>query len=181
MVELYYNSGQFTHAIPVLEECFSSPFEMYEALADYYKRNGYFVQTPARSYRYQVLLGFMDEVDETKHDLFAECLTFDLYLRENLKSRPDFMADQTKNQAVKDFYRQEAQNHVYLTGYESYNGVQLAKMTHIECFTHAVWKDGRKLEKPVWLLFDYKHRNPLTYDAAFFVITEMTDAEGTER
>lgn len=172
MVELYYNSLQFVHSIPVLEKCFTSPFAMYEALADYYKRKGYFVQTPARSYRYQVLLEFMDEVDVTKHDLFAECLTFDLYLRENLKSRPDFMKDMSEKQAVKDFYRQEAERHTYLKDYESYNGVQLAKMTHMECFSYEVWGTGIKLEKPVYLLFDYKHRNPLTYDAQFFVIEE---------
>lgn len=172
MVELYYNSLQFVHAIPVMEKCFASAFAMYEALAAYYRRKGYFVQTPARSYRYQVLLEFMDEVDISKHDLFVECLTFDMYLRENLKSRPGFMTDVSEKQDVKEFYRQEAQNHAYLQGYEGYNGVQLAKMTHMEHFSYEVWGFGAKLDKPVSVLFDYKHRNPLTYDAKFFVIKE---------
>ena len=37
MIELYYNSGQFTHTLPVLEKAFSGPFAMYEALADYFQ------------------------------------------------------------------------------------------------------------------------------------------------
>lgn len=40
MVELYYNSGQFTHTLPVLEKAYPGPFAMYEALADYYQEQG---------------------------------------------------------------------------------------------------------------------------------------------
>ena len=49
MVELYYNSGQFTHTLPVLEKAFPGPFAMYEALADYYQEQGYFTNSPARA------------------------------------------------------------------------------------------------------------------------------------
>ena len=34
MVEVYYNSGQFSHTMAFLEGAFSGPFAMYEALAD---------------------------------------------------------------------------------------------------------------------------------------------------
>ena len=58
MVELYYNSAQFTHTLPVLEAVFPNPFRLYEELAAYYEKKGYFINNPARSYRYQVLLDF---------------------------------------------------------------------------------------------------------------------------
>ena len=59
MVELYYNSNQFTTTLPLLEAFFARPFAMYQALADFYEDNGYFVTTPSRIYRYQVLLDFI--------------------------------------------------------------------------------------------------------------------------
>lgn len=38
MVELYYNSNQFTHLIPVLQSRFENPFAMYDKLADFYHK-----------------------------------------------------------------------------------------------------------------------------------------------
>ena len=58
MVELYYNSNQFTHTLPALEKLFPSPFAMFEKLAEYYEENGYFVNSPSRAYRYGILLDF---------------------------------------------------------------------------------------------------------------------------
>ena len=178
MVEIYYNSNQFTHTLPVLVQEFASPFHMYEALADYYRANGYMLSTPSRSYRYQVLLDFACSVASDRHALFVELLTFDLYLRENLKGRPDFSPenDMDKNTAEKkkmrQFFEHEEQAHEYLKGYDNYTSVQLLRMTHIEKFTYPVWKEcpTDRLETPAHILFDYKNRNALTHDAAFFEI-----------
>lgn len=89
--ELYYGSGQYAHVLPVLETFFRDPLELYEELADFYERNRCFVVTPSRIRRYEVLLGFITEKTEPAAlPLFRELLTFDVYLRENMKSRPDF-------------------------------------------------------------------------------------------
>lgn len=93
MVELYYNSSQFTHTLPVLETAFEGPFAMFEALADFYREKGYFTNSPARVYRYQVLLDFAGRYDRVREPVYRELLTYDMYLRENLKSRPDFAKD----------------------------------------------------------------------------------------
>jgi len=173
MVELYYNSGQFVHTLPILEQEFYSAFEMYEALAQYYEEHNYFVQVPARGYRYQVLLEFAIEKNPARGELYRELLTYDMYLRENLKSRPAFADSQEHyKEQVKEFYKQEAQEWCYLKGYEQYNSVQLQKMTHMEYFTYPVWeaKLTERLEKPVFVLFDYMHRNLITNDAQTFVI-----------
>ena len=181
MIEQYYNSNQFSHTLPVLIQEFSSPFHMYEALADYYRANGYLLSTPSRSYRYQVLLDFACSAASDKRALFAELLTFDLYLRENLKSRPDFCPESVmdKNAAEKKkirlFFEHEEETHTYLRGYDSYTSVQLLRMTHLEKFTYPVWKACPKdctdrLETPAYLLFDYKNRSALTHDAAFYKI-----------
>lgn len=177
MVELYYNSCQFTHTLPALEKEFSSPFALYEALSQYYEEKGYYINTPARAYRYQVLLEFAQQKAPARSELYAQLLTFDMYLRENLKSRPAFalcwQQGEEEKEQVRAFYRQEAQTPQYLTGYEGYQPQQLMKMTHIEYFTYPVWQQNMKmtqLSQKTAILFDYQKRDPLTYDAAYYMI-----------
>ncbi len=179
MVELYYNSSQFTHTLPVLAQHFPSPFRMYEALAGYYRTNGFFTSAPARSYRYQVLLDFACTVAPDRRALFAELLTFDLYLRENLKSRPTFSSENRLNrEKVRLFYEGEEQAPQFLKGYDGYTAVQISRMTHIERFSYSVWAEHSadcpaKLETPAYILFDYKNRDALTHDAKYHEIMLM--------
>ncbi len=176
MVELYYNSNQFTHTLPLLEQHYDNPFYLYEALADYYETQGYFVQSPARSYRYKVLLAFAKSIDPEREELYRESLTYDIYLRENAKSRPDFGADIApyKN-AFHAFFAEEAMIRDLLPHYEAYDTRQISKMTHLEWFRYPVWdveraKDFAVLEKEVKVLFDYKVRNPLTKEATVYIL-----------
>ena len=165
MVELYYNSGQFTHTLPVLEKAFSGPFAMYEALADYYREQGYFTNSPARAYRYQILLEFAALKDPANREIYRELLVYDMYLRENLKSRPGFAADITEEekQEIRRFYQTEEQEHRYLPAYREYDWKQLSRMTHLEPFRYP---------EPHYVLFDYQERNPLNYEAKVQVILQ---------
>lgn len=183
MVELYYNSSQYTHTLPFLEQVFKSPFAMYEALAVFYEEKGYFVKSPARAYRYQVLLEFAKTYDEVHVEAYRELLTYDMYLRENMKSRPDFAKDLTGEEvknAIRNFYRKEDEERTYLSDYEGYDWKQLSKMTHLEPFSYPVWDVKRMLQERAklsakkealsYILFDYKARNPLTYEATTYLV-----------
>ena len=176
MVELYYNSNQFTHTLPLLEQRYDNPFYLYEDLATYYEEQGYFLNAPARSYRYQVLLQFACSVDPAREALYRESLTFDLYLRENAKSRPEFAADITPHKAAfHAFFVNEERVRVLLPHYEEYDWKQISKMTHLEWFIYPVWdvEEAGKFEPlkdKVKVLFDYQKRSPLTHEAAVHVI-----------
>lgn len=171
MVEIYYNSNQFKYTLRFLEQAFLSSFEMFLALSEFYEANGYFVNSPARSYRYQVLLSFACAQDKEHEAVYRELLTYDMYLRENLKSRPDFARDlQEYKEVVRDFYRKEEENRTYLSDYEGCDSKQLARMTHMEPFYFSVWDMPERgtvkaAEVPMFVLFDYKKRCPLTGDA----------------
>jgi len=183
MVELYYNSNQYIHTLSFLLQAFESPFAMYEAMADFYEKRGYFVNSPSRSYRYQVLLQFAQEYDEQHTDAYKELLTYDMYLRENLKSRPDFAADITEQcikEDIREFYKKEEGERTYLVDYEGYDWKQLSKMTHLEPFYYPVWDMEvveQKKEEITYVLFDYKARNPLNYEATTYVIKEPDKKE----
>ena len=182
MVELYYNSNQFVHTLRFLEQAFESPFSMYEELAAFYERKGYFTNSPARSYRYQVLLEFACECDEQYKDVYRELLTYDMYLRENLKSRPDFAKELTAyKEQFRAFYRQEEENREYLPAYEAYDSKQLSRMTHLEPFDYPVWKRMERNvtdvsnmaeaeAKDYFVLFDYQERSSLTGEARTVVV-----------
>ena len=180
MLELYYNSNQFTHTLPLLERQFSGSFALYQALAEFYESRGYFVNSPARVQRYRILLEFAVSVDPERENWYREALIYDLYLREKMKSRPDFGAEPD---GCRDWYRwfydREEERREYLPGYEDCDARQLSRMTHLEPFRYPVWKeepggDGYKIiSEPGamhFVLFDYRERDPLTGAARTVVL-----------
>ena len=178
MVELYYNSNQFTYTLRALQRQFESPFSMFLQLAEFYRREGYVWNSPSRAYRYEILLAFAAEKDPVRSAFYRELLTFDMYLRENLKSRPVFAGDlQPFKETIRGFYRQEEEKRRYLPGYEAYDARQLSKMTHLEPFVFRVWEpeeeSGEEQTGDIfYVLFDYKHRNALTKEAGITVISK---------
>ena len=173
MVEMYYNSNQFTYTLAMLEQEFETPFKLYEALADYYEEKGYALQNPARSYRYQILLDFCIGKAPEKEDMYRELLTFDIYLREKMKTRPAFAKSQdTLREVSREIYQKEEETRELLPAYTGYNSKQLAKMTHLEEFEYSVWEYGecKKLAEDQLIIFDYNERNPLNAEARIILI-----------
>ena len=156
MVEVYYNSRQFTNTMEELEKEYDSAFDMYDRLAAYYEENDYNSVQHKRSARYEILLNYVRKYHKEKEDLFREVLTYDYYLRENAKSRPAFAGEYpvTKD-AARAFYETEEETHEYLPDYGKYDRNQMRKMTHLEYF---------KLTD-TYILFDYQNRNPLNQEA----------------
>lgn len=171
MVEIYYNSGQFAHSLPVMIADFGQgAFAFYEALAAFYEKQGFFVETPSRIYRYQALLSFAKTINPEHEELYKELLIFDLYVRENLKSRPDFAPDLHELQpAIHAFYKKEETERKYLPYLSGIPAPQLSRMTHLEPFSYSVWatdvSEVKRLPEQTFLLFDYDHRHPLTREA----------------
>ena len=89
MVEVYYNSAQFTYSIQYLEHFYTSPMKLYRALSDYYELNGWASIAHSRIRRFEILLAFFQEIVlDGKEDcseevaLFTEILVFDVFIRE---------------------------------------------------------------------------------------------------
>ena len=169
MVEVYYNSGQFQKTIRAMEHLFETAFSMYEELADFYEKNGYNEVSHTRIRRYEILQEFLQE-KEANLEYFKQLMIFDLYARENMKTRPQWANDLSAyKMQMLDFYKKEEENPELLTDYQGYQARQTIKMTHIEVFTYDVINENE--EKGAYpVLFDYKKRSPLTNDAkAVFV------------
>ena len=162
MVEVYYNSGQFVNTLPLLEEYFGDAFKLYETLSQYYEENQLYVLNHSRIKRYEILFDFICKHDKENVEKYRQMLIFDLYLRENVKKRPDFAGEIqiTKEEASK-FYDEEAETHRYLVGYEQYDKRQLRKMTHLERI------DG------TLMLFDYRNRDVLLNQAKVYEVKNV--------
>ena len=146
MVEVYYNSGQFKKTLEYAERFFEDAFSIYERLGRFYMEKGYGDVSHTRMRRYEILLEFLENVPEISMDQVKDQMVYDLYLRENLKSRPGFARDQKPfERQIWDFRKRE----------------KVAKNAHVEVFA-----DGKVL------LFDYADRDPLTNNAHVEDITE---------
>lgn len=145
MVEVYYNSGQFQNTLEYLEKFFPDAFSIYERLGSFYMEKGYSDVSHTRMRRYEILLEFLEDVPEISMDQVKDQMVYDLYLRENLKSRPGFARDQKPfERQIWDFRKRE----------------KVAKNAHVEVFA-----DGTVL------LFNYADRDPLTNNAH---VTDVT-------
>ena len=187
MLEVYYNSGQFEVTMKVLGVLFQSAFFMFQELGKFYERKGYFGMSHARIRRSEILLEFIEEIaggniteDEQRNftdicknldhpeilDIIKESLIFDLYYRENCKSRPAWAKDLS---AWKQVTRAYCRN---------------GKQSHVECFSYRFPDKGERVlkelpehvEKPLYAQFDYTDRDPLDHQAKVTWIMEEEDA-----
>ena len=172
MTEVHYNSRQFTCTLKELEKEFDTPYEMFSFMAGYYNKNHLFGISHSRIARYEILWKIIQERLEKngkcetqgkpenggvseKLEQYRDLLMTDLYLRENVKSRPTFARDLSDfKDFVREFFQREEKTPEHLSGYEGYDSRQMAKMAHLE-----------PLRYGTYLLFDYKKRDPLSYNA----------------
>ena len=181
MTEVHYNSRQFTCTLKELEKEFNTPYEMFSFMAGYYNKNHLSGISHSRIARYEILWKMIQtkleksgkyethknceshEIRGTeenagiseKLELYRDLLMTDLYLRENVKSRPTFARDLSSSKDfVREFFQREEKTPEHLSGYEGYDSRQMAKMAHLELL-----RDG------TYLLFDYKRRDPLSNNA----------------
>lgn len=169
MVEVYYNSGQFKYSIRYLEHFYlSSPMKLYQALADYYEACGYNLISHSRMRRYEILLEFYEKVilkdmipeeRDSRRAVFGEIMVFDVFLREDMKSRPVFASQNLKNQSnLRELY-------------DKYQGKK--RRIHIEPFVYDVVNSantGEVINRPITVLFDYDHRDPLDKGAQITIL-----------
>ncbi|MEE0810102.1 B12-binding domain-containing radical SAM protein [Blautia sp.] len=177
MTEVYYNSGQFFYTLEALVKEFPDAFTMYEELADFYKRKGYFAVSHARISRYEILREFLQEKGIQYLEFYDQLMVLDLYARENLKTRPSWAMDlKPYKRQIQTFYAKEEEQPEILKDYQGYQARQMEKMTHLEVFTYNVLEG--KPEKGCYpVVFDYKKRNPLTYQGGISRVSFFTEEE----
>lgn len=153
MLEVYYNSRQYPMSIKLLETEFDSAFAMFAALGDYYEQKGYFSLSHSRIQRLNIFLEFVETIDKEHLEVFRQAATYDIYSRENAKSRPAFSGDLSEfRELTRKFCKK-------------------GKLEHIEKFDYRMPQEEtvttlpEREEQPYYLLFDYEKRDMLNHQA----------------
>ena len=164
MLEVYYNSGQFEITMKLMDVLYDSAFDFFQRLGDFYEEKGYLAMSHSRIRRCEILLEFMQAELQTKAGdrkqsdivkMLEEALIFDLYYRENCKSRPGWAVDAASFKKMTHRYCAKG------------------KLSHVEPF-HYRFPDKKQRsihtlpvreKEPVWVLFHYDDRDPLDNQA----------------
>ena len=165
LVEMYYNSGQYTFTLSYVMPFFESPFDFFEEFSKEYRRKGCHKMNYNRLAKYEILREFLmgQNMDMPYLD---EMLLLDMYLRENMKSRPTWADDlSVYKKEWKELYRNQGEI-LYPEEWQAgtYDSKKAANQSHLEIFHFNVKKllDEDRLEPGRFLcLFDYGKRNPL--------------------
>ena len=158
MLEIYYNSGQYMRSILLLEESFESAFDMFLALGEYYEKKGYASMNHTRNRRMEILLEFVAEQSGSTAEYserMREAAVYDIYARENAKSRPAFADDmQEWKQVMREYCKK-------------------GKLSHLERFYYE--PSGERQEEPYYILFDYEQRDLIDHQAKTVRIKEKQE------
>ena len=164
MLEVYYNSGQFEITMKLMDVLYDSAFDFFQRLGDFYEEKGYLAMSHSRIRRCEILHEFMQAELQAKEGerkqgdivkMLEEALIFDLYYRENCKSRPGWAVDAATFKKM---------THRYCAR---------GKLSHVEPF-HYRFPDKKQRtidtlpvreKEPVWVLFHYDDRDPLDNQA----------------
>ena len=167
LVELYYNSGQYTLTLKYAVPFFYFLFRFYEMFSAWYRGKGYHKLNHNRLEKYNILREFLREhIDENEWDTLDEIMLYDMYLRENVKGRPAWAKDTAQyKKEWKALYREQGEK-LFPEDVQAgiYDSKRAANQSHIEVFEINIKKfeqSGQVEKKQVFCLFDYSRRNPL--------------------
>lgn len=175
LVEMYYNSGQFSCILNYVIPQFSSPFDFFEQFSLSYRRKGCHKMNYNRMGKYQILKDFLQE-QEIHLPYQEEILLLDMYLRENMKSRPSWACDLSDfRQECKEIYKNHGAElfpKEWANG--TYDSKKAANKSHMEKFHFdavRLLEEGVLEEKVCFCLFDYSRRDPRNKNARITTIS----------
>ena len=161
MVEIYYNSGQFTEELRFAENYLDnrmhSRYMFYSNLAKrYFSRFNNGMQS-SRMARYEVLIEYIKSFTEDElHDAVVQLAVYDCYARERKKARPSFSLHNDGERIVKNLLRENEAAVVY------------SSENHAEYFTIDIKKTaetGTAAFRENIAIFNYGKRSPITDNA----------------
>ena len=169
VLEIYFGSGQFKQSVRYILKFYDSPYEFYDQLGAYYAARSRTGEKHSRLDRYTILLEFVGQNESLcgkrgfRMDMLKQLMTYDVYVRENIKTRPQFATDITGyREKIKELAR-------------AYN---IERTQHIEPFTVGCMRfiDGnaenvgeRDDEDVCYVVFDYSHRSPVDYNVKIYI------------
>lgn len=186
VLEIYYNSGQFFYTLRFLISYFDTPFDLYKSLSLWYEKYDLYGIQSSRIKKYEILLEFgiyyitenlksgnsllehnveVSDLLEKQICMLKEYMSYDLYLREHIKNRPHFLHTMDLwKEDIQNLLRKESETHELFPLLKDCNYRELMKTLHIEKYQFIY-------DKPVYVVFWYGQRDPLTNNCFCVVLS----------
>ena len=176
VVEIYYGTGQFVNSINYLIQFFETPYDFYKALGEFYSEKSDGGKKHSRIDRYNMLLDYADKLiicnltDDNLSksmlndlvydiDIVKTLLTYDIYVRENIKTRPAFAIDAA---IYKDDIKAFAfANNIDKSCHIEVMDKKVLSLLKCDCGVNV----SGEMDK-IFVVFDYGKRNPLNHNAS---------------
>lgn len=159
MVELFYNSGRFSHTLRWLFLQLNDPFSFYQALGDRWQAEGRQYASQSLEQNYAFFHRFCEEMPAVDKNGLGQYLKLDYCLHQRPKRRPDWFPGPDSavlRQRCLLFLEQPGNCTAFLPSYSETDPKLLYKLVHFEPFSQDVLTGGGN---PVVLLFDYRQRD----------------------
>jgi hypothetical protein len=152
VLERYYNSGVFKNSIGYLLNKYSSPFEMFSSLSEYFSQNGYLNSSLSQNSLYAILAEFNCE------DLFREYLKLDFFLNTNNPSTPAWSVMPYDKELLKKRFEILGDSFIAenLPEYKDMPLKEIIKYVQFERFCFDVLGNGKK--EDIIIAFDKKYK-----------------------
>ena len=152
VLERYYNSGVFKNSIGYLLNKYTSPFELFSSLGEYFSQKGYLNSSLSQNSLYAVLAEFNCE------ELFREYLKLDFFLNTNNPSTPSWAVMPYDKGLLKQRFEILSEEFINknLSEYKDTPVKEIIKSLQLERFYYDVLGNGGKEDNII--LFDKKYK-----------------------
>ncbi|KGP76213.1 Fe-S oxidoreductase [Desulfosporosinus sp. Tol-M] len=175
LLDKYYNSGKFTHALAEVLKLFSTPFDFYHGFAEFWEHCGWFNRQCQGKALFDKLWEFIEHrvscVDISTREKIREALRFDYYLWERPSTVPDYLrleagieSEGKANpwKAREDEVRRDGYWEKLIPEFKQMDRRQWNRNTAVTYFTSDVVLVGESAA-PGWYLFLYQKGNVKAY------------------
>lgn len=160
MVETYYNSGKFLHTLAYLVPLYESPFAFFEALSQFWLREGCQYKSLSKIGLCDVLWAFVQQKEAVDLVQFQWAMKFDIALHEKPKKLPVWLTVGGNGQEFERITAKLVQK--YIPAYLEAEKKTLIRNTYLDIF-------GEEDAKVI--LLDYGNRD-LLGNAAYLVMEQ---------
>ncbi len=160
MVETYYNTGRFNTTLKYLISFYSSAFEFFEKLSQFFKKYEEEFRSIGKYELYDILFDFMIENTEADSKKFKLLCMYDIMVIEKPKKLPKCLEDFNSTldrRDVLDFLYDEQNIAKYLPSFIGQDAKFIIKKVHFEKFDFDVTTEKYD-ENEIILLCDYSEK-----------------------
>ena len=170
LLDKFYNSHKFNHAIAYLCSLYKTPSELYEDLYEYWIKNDYYDAPTSFPNLYKRLFVFGQMLSGCNMRVLGNTLKMDMLIQKSTKVQdvlPDFY-DPLRKSICHDVLRNNELRNGTFSHYHDLTAKQIVKRTHFEIFTDP---DGNK----TIMLFDYGVDGEKTAKDVTAIVNEIMD------